>query len=230
VVSLLLADPRIDPNMPQNEGATPFFMACQEGHKEVVSLLLADPRIDPNKPQNNQSTPLWYATQNGHFVIVQLLLASGREINTKRRSTFKNRTAAEQGRGIGRRTIKQADETEEVFQRKKTNSPLCADLINEYEHDPVAARHRLRRQPGLREYFIGHLFALVVFHSDNFVVINERLAHLDIRRYFRLCARLPLEVQMIICNRIFGSPKDIILSRDFEPGFKCLARITTWRR
>ena len=87
VVSLLLADPRIDPNKAKNDGATPFFMTCQNGHKEVVSLLLADPRIDPNKPRSDQSTPLWYASQNGHLVIVQHLLATGREIDTRRRST-----------------------------------------------------------------------------------------------------------------------------------------------
>ena len=78
---------------------------------------------------------------------------------------------------MGARTTKPTDETEEVFQRKKSNSPLCADLIDAYESDPAAVRHRLRRQPGLREYFIGHLLALVVFHSDNFVVINESTAH-----------------------------------------------------
>ena len=101
VVSLLLADPRIDPNKPMNDGATPFFIACQNGHKEVVSLLLADPRINPNKPTNDQSIPLWFASQNGHLLVVQHLLASGREIDTRRRSTFENRTAAEQGRAMG---------------------------------------------------------------------------------------------------------------------------------
>jgi len=229
LVSLLLADPRIDPNKARKDGTTPFCMACQDGHKEVVLLLLADPRIDPNKPWNDQTTPLWVVSQNRHLVIVQHLLASGREIDTRMRSTFKNRTAVEQARATGARTTRSANETEEVFQRKKINGPLCAYLIDEYERDPVAVRHRLRRQPGLREYFIGHLFALVVFHSDSFAVINERLAHSGIWRFFRICARLPLEVQMIICSRAFGSPKDIILSRDSEPGFQLLTRSTTWQ-
>ena len=30
-------------------GATPLFMACQEGHEEVVKLLLADERVDVNQ-------------------------------------------------------------------------------------------------------------------------------------------------------------------------------------
>jgi len=228
---LLLADPRIDLNKPSSYGTTPFFMACQSGHKEVVSQLLADPRLDPNRPTDNQTTPLWFASQNGHLVAVQQLLASGKEIDTRVRSTFNNRTAAEQGRAMGRLTTKKNDETEDVFERRKINGPLCADLIDEYESEPGHLRvfHRLRRHPGLREYFIGHLFALVVFHSDSFAVINERTAHYDTKRFFRITSQLPLDLQMVLCNRMFGSPKDIILSRDSEPGFQLLARTTTWQ-
>ena len=191
VVSLLLADPRIDPNKASGNKATPFFIACQDGRKEMVSLLLADPRIDPNKPRNDRSTPLWFASQNGHLVVAQLLLASEREIDTKRRSTPNKRTAAEQGSAMAT-AARDTYESEEDHQRKKANGPLCADLIDEYERNPVAVRHRLRRQPGLREYFIAHLFALVVFHSDSFAVINERTAHSYTRRFFRITSQLPL--------------------------------------
>jgi len=229
VVLLLLADPRVDPSKPLKSQTTPFFIACENGHKEVVSLMLADPRIDPDKPMNNQTTPLWFASQNGHLVVAQHLLASAKEIDTKRRSHFKNRTAAEQGRAMGERT-KGTNDTDEDHQRKKANGPFCASLIDEYEHDPVAVRHRLCRLPGLREYFIGHLFALVVFHSDSFVVINERLAHPDTKRFFKITSQLPLDLQMVLCNRIFGSPRDIILSRDSEPGFHLLTRTTTWQQ
>jgi len=83
VVSLLLADPRVDPNKAQNEGATPFFIACEKGHKEVVSLLLADPRVDPNKPKNDSGTSFFIACQNGHKELVSLLLADPRIGHTK---------------------------------------------------------------------------------------------------------------------------------------------------
>ena len=231
VVSLLLPDPRVDHNKGMKDGTTPLFMACQEGRLEVVCLLLADIRIDPNKPRNDQTTtPLWIASQNGHLVVVQHLLASGREIDTKMRSTFNNKTAAENGRKMRERIFKTSSESEEAFQRSKTNGPLCADLIDEYELDPVAVRRRLCRQAGLREYFIGHLFALVVFHSDSFVIINERTAHSDLKRFFKITSQLPLDLQMVLCNRIFGSPRDIILSRDSEPGFQLLTRTTTWQQ
>ena len=222
--------PRVDVVKPNKNEATAFFLACQEAHQEVVLLLLADPRIDPSMPRNNQGTPLWYASQNGHLVIVQHLLASGREIDTRKRSTFNNRTAAEHARVTGARITKPGSETEEDFQRKKINSPLCADLIDDYERNPVATRHRLRRQPGLREHFIGHLFALVVFHSDSFAVINEKTAQSYTKRFFRITSQLPLELLMLLCNRVFGSPRDIILSRDSEPGFQLLTRTTTWQQ
>ena len=228
IVEYLLSMKEIDPNKPSNDGATPFFIACWNGYKEVVSLLLADPRVDPNKPVNDQSTPLWIASQQGHLVVVRHLLASKKEIDTRMRSTFNKRTAAEQGRAMGRMTKRMYD-IEEDFQRRRLKGPLCADLIDEYEHDRVAARNRLRRLPGLREYFIGHLFALVVFHSDNFVVTRDN-ADVSCKRFFDIASRLPLEVQMVLCNRVFGSPKDIILSRDSEPGFKFLVRTTTWQQ
>ena len=76
---------------------------------------------------------------------VQLLLASTREIDTIRK-IFKNRTAAEQGRGMGTRATMAGNETKEDFQRRKTNGPLCADLIDEYERDPDGTRFRLRKE------------------------------------------------------------------------------------
>jgi len=138
-------------------------------------------------------------------VIVQHLLASERDIDTRTRSPLNNRTVAEQGRAMGTAT-KAEYEMEDDFQRRKINGPLCADLIDEYERDPVAVRNRLRRQPGLREYFIGHLFALIVFHSDSFVATKDSTVDSYTRKFFRITSQLPLDLQMVLCNRIFGSP------------------------
>jgi len=60
-VSLLLADMRINVNKPEDEGVTPFFIACENGHREVILLLLADMRIDVNKPRNTGYTPFYIA-------------------------------------------------------------------------------------------------------------------------------------------------------------------------
>ena len=68
----------------------------------------------------------------------------------------------------------------------------------------------------------------MIFHSDSYVVIKEEVAQADTKRFFRIMSRLPLDLQMVLCNRAFGSSKDIILSRDSEPGFQLLTRTTTW--
>ena len=166
IVEHLLAQPKIDPNLSNNEGATPIFVACQNGHKEVVSVMLTDLRVDHNQPRNNQSTPLWVACQNGHLAVVQFLLASGREIDTKIRSTSKNTTAAEQGRWMATRKTKPKDETEEIFQRRKSNGPKCADLVDEYEKDPDGVRTRLRRELGLPGSFIFQFLFRSSLHSS----------------------------------------------------------------
>ena len=70
----------------------------------------------------------------------------------------------------------------------------------------------------------------MVFHSDSFVVVNEKTAHSYTRRFFRITSQLPLDLQMVLCNRIFGSPKDIIPLKDSEPGFQLLTRTTTWQQ
>jgi len=224
VVSLLLVDPRGDPTVGNDENVTPFSIACQNGHLRIIHLLLEDWRVDPNRPKINNSSPLYYATQNGHLDVVRHLLASWRPINTGLKSDWNNRKAAEQGRRIIPRGSNDSDET---FARKKTNGPLCSDIIDEYEQDPEAVRQRLRRLPGVREYFIGHTFALVVFFSDGFLQLGPD-APSPTERFLRVNSRLPLELQMLLCNRLFGSSHSIILSKDSEPGFRWLARLSTW--
>ena len=129
VVSMLLSDPRVDPMKPANEGSTPILVACQNGRKDAVILLLADPRIDPNKTGSHRATPLCYASQQGHLVVVQHLLASGKEIDTKIRSTWNNRRAAELARA--------------------SNFHPIADLIDSY----------LESKPSFKDYVDHHWFS-----------------------------------------------------------------------
>jgi len=82
-VVLLLADERIDVNRPENEGATPFYIACEAGHKEVVVLLLADERIDVTQRWTHDGgTGFSQACQNGHCEVVKLLLEDWRICTT----------------------------------------------------------------------------------------------------------------------------------------------------
>jgi len=228
VVSLLLADPRIDPSKPLDDGATPFFVACQEGHGQVVGMLLLDARVDPNSLAEESTSPLWMLSQGCFLEGARILLASERQIDTTTICTATGNTAAQQGRAMSAEE-QEPEESLEDHNRRITNGSLVADLIDEYERDSMSVRHRLRRTPGIRNFYIVHTFAVVVFFCDGFLRINGATTPSSgVERFFKICSRLPLELQMIICNRMFGSPNDLVKSKDSEPGFKWLARSTTW--
>jgi len=233
VVKLLLSDLRVDPNQGKDSGATPFNIACENGHLDEVTWMLDDPRIDPNRTDNEFCTPLWFASQNGHLAVVQHLLASDWVIDTKSVSTFNNTTAAQHGRKM-KWLPKLPNDSEEVHRRKSVFGPIVADLVDEYEKDPVGVRTRLRGLPGgVQHFFIGHLFAIVVFFTDGFLLPKNTVPATTpspIERFLRISSRLPLELQMVLCNRTFCSPRNVVRSREAEPGFKWLARPTTWLR
>ena len=50
-------------------GATPFYVACQNGHIDVVRILAADPRVDVTQGMQSGATPLYVACQNGHLEV-----------------------------------------------------------------------------------------------------------------------------------------------------------------
>ena len=62
---MLLAKQGVNVNQAANDGATPLFIASQEGHAEVVSMLLAKQGVDVNQAMNDGCTPLCIASENG---------------------------------------------------------------------------------------------------------------------------------------------------------------------
>jgi len=75
VVTLLLANGRVDPNMADQNGNTAIMGAADKGHASVVTLLLANGRVDPNIAEQNGNTALMGAADKGHASVVKLLLA-----------------------------------------------------------------------------------------------------------------------------------------------------------
>jgi len=72
-----------DINRERNNGATPLFIACQNGHENVVKYLL-EHGVNINKELNDGWTPLIIACCKGHENVVKYLLEHGANINKKK--------------------------------------------------------------------------------------------------------------------------------------------------
>lgn len=62
-------------------GASPLYIACQEGYDSIVQMLLTK-GADINKCTKNGTSPFTIACQEGHESIVQTLVDSGANINS----------------------------------------------------------------------------------------------------------------------------------------------------
>ncbi|RZC38488.1 uncharacterized protein BDFB_007813, partial [Asbolus verrucosus] len=87
IVVKLLLDNNADVNAASNDGFTPFYAACQNGHYEVVKLLIIN-NVDINAATNNGVTPFYAACQNGHCEVVKLLIVNNADINAVTNNGF----------------------------------------------------------------------------------------------------------------------------------------------
>lgn len=61
-------------NFQTKNGATPLYLACQEGHLEVVQYLVKDCGAEPSIRANDGMTPLHAAAQMGHNTVIVWLV------------------------------------------------------------------------------------------------------------------------------------------------------------
>ena len=66
-------------NLPNHNGDTALWVACDRGHEQLVKILLQHPNIDVN--QGIEHVPLHSAAVHGYENIVHLLLKGGANVN-----------------------------------------------------------------------------------------------------------------------------------------------------
>lgn len=64
-------------NAQTNNGATPLYLACQEGHLEVTKYLVQECSADPHLRAQDGMTPLHAAAQMGHNPVLVWLVSCG---------------------------------------------------------------------------------------------------------------------------------------------------------
>jgi ankyrin repeat protein len=63
-------------NTSKHNGATPLYIACENGHTSAIPVLIAA-GANVNAVMDDYATPLFIAAQNGHTEAVSLLLKAG---------------------------------------------------------------------------------------------------------------------------------------------------------
>jgi len=233
-VKALLADNRVAVNTPNKNGCTPFYGASQMGEVAVVELLLAHQGVDLNVRDSDGTTALWITAHQCHVSVLYAILASGRDIDVSTPSRAGNEegwegtTAAQIARS---QYLHPFCASPSVVSRRALFGPMIANLLDYFAVDAKGARQQVRELPELRDSYIGAYFALVIFLSDGLISLKLRSSPDDTQpavRFFTIAQALPLELQMLLCNRAFRSRKDLILIAVSEPAFKHLANPDIW--
>lgn len=205
-MALLLADPRLKIN-----STSAFAASVYAQGNECLKMLLSHPRVDIFQPFGGQS-PLRIAVQYGDLEKVQYILAYGSEMDSL---AGRDNYYAHALKLATRKSLPGND-----FE-------AIAATIAESRQDPREARMKLWRTIGIRESFIGTLFALIIFFTDGYVRLSPS-ATPAVARFFGICSRFPMEIQMLLCSRVFGSRNDIVRSSDSAPAFELLESSVVW--
>ena len=76
----------------RQDGATPLFMAAQEGQLEVARLLL-NANADTDKATQDGATPFDVAAQRGHLEVLRLLQESNTDKSKRRKISVMRRSS-----------------------------------------------------------------------------------------------------------------------------------------
>ena len=210
VVKFLLAHPDIDTNKSTLNGETALSLGCWNGATSIVKLLLLNPSVDAANQNKQGCTPLWDAVYSGHINTINWLIASDKHLGDVKNDkgswmSTGSRTAIELATGLSRHEI--------------------AELLKRFVVRPKQIKHEIRVNLKFKNAMASELFSLVVFLCDDLVKeIDSGISDLCVSsRFFAITKRLPMELQMVVCNRAVGSAKDTILTKDSEPAFMTLA-------
>ena len=224
----LLRIPEIDVNAISEDGSTALFMACQIGKADIMTLILTHPKTEPNKPMLDNQTPLSVLLEKNHSQALEAFLALADNVDTE--ALIDVEKGEEMGvPGDYNHTIKSLNkrfvlprEVGLVF-----GSHESVYVFDEFVNDRRSARARFLKHWKLYYVFSPRAFSLVVMLCDDYFTLTQLESPdiSDIKRFFNIAKRLPIEMQMTLCNRIFGLSDDLITKAALEKALRHLA----WR-
>jgi len=225
LVKELLKHPNIDPNQPDEHQNTPFTLACYRNAVESVELLLNDPRVETNsgnfKANRGDSgavmlnSGLILAAKMGCIGVVECMLASLRGVN-------------------------HVDVENALEEAIRGGNNEIVTLLKDYQVKRFETVKSLRIKLKLQEYGPVSIFILVVLLCDGYFSFKKSSRLItnfldqkrffatkkhkkeDWRKFFNIMLKLPMELQMLVCNRMFGLSRNNVKGRLVNTALKLM--------
>ena len=209
-VRVLLAHPLTLVNAGDNFRWTALHHAVTSGSGGdgvIHGLLCAHPGVRFDVLDVDNTSPLWNASYRNHPESVRRLLAYAPDALADLQLQARDHTRSAFSVRVnwhGKRALEVAGCVE------------IRELLTRYEADPRETRRLLRLELGLLGADIAADFASAVLLCDGYLSLRSHDTGVPAARLLMMIARLPLELQMMLCHRRHGSARGVILARDTE--------------
>ena len=238
IVDLLLSIPECDINMSTPEGFTALSYACEYGmmtYAPIVKKLLGDPRIvHPSLTLGSFGVcPLLGAIRTGSEETASLLVQDKNFLSSRMAMYFpatiyclgKIRLETPNYVKIAKwilATCPSLDNYEArsfVVPEFMFSTATMNSLINSFYKNSAKVKTELRLELGIAGRMAAEVFASVVYHCDGYYRLLPSEPESNEERFYKIAARLPMELQMILCNRLYELRKDSVPKKLSEPAF-----------
>jgi len=228
LVELLLSLDKIDINRQTNTLRSPLYAACENKHTDIITLLLKNTKLDVNAPLLDGRTPLHVACQRNFIDVVKLLLNDNRVDLTKQdngEQTVLYIAFLRRRKELAEEILLKIFLQKPIFIFEEISEATLFKLLKPFgffnlrleifqdEQAEIEIQKNLYLQ-----FSASYLFVLIIFLCDDYLLKKPAFSEkaLSILRFFSMAQKLPVELQMVLCYRAFGSMQDIVPKLEIE--------------
>ena len=210
---IFLSHPEVDVNIRNGNDHTPLMTIEMNTYLEMFLMLLKHPKIDVYCKDSSGNSIFYDICISGCIEGLLWWVALGFKIDFKSdevKSAYDRMIEYERLRAVLERGKKSS---------RFYNYPKMRELLNLYRNDKDKAVFESKYRVGNESVLSTVLFSLVVFLCDGFLKVKAE-ENSETARFFRIASKLPMEIQMILCYRVFRSPKQGMCTTDVDMAVK----------
>lgn len=187
------------------EGTSPLWMTAQEGHVDFIRMMLQFPEVEVNLADHDNCTPLWVSARKGKLSVVKMLMALREDLDE----------GVTANAGTNSWNLTNSREQALIF----GHFDVC-NLIDRWAKERHVLRKQLLSELGISEEHACYLFLFVILLNDDYLRFRHTTSTdpkiLKTLKFFSIVERFSMDIQMVVCNRVYGLSTDIITTAKFE--------------